>query len=35
MKTKIFGEHDEATIAQINRCVEAGGAARSPVRGRT
>jgi tRNA-splicing ligase RtcB (3'-phosphate/5'-hydroxy nucleic acid ligase) len=25
MKTKIFGEHDEATIAQINRCVEAGG----------
>ena len=26
MKTKIFGEHDEATIAQIERCVEAGGA---------
>ncbi len=25
MKTKIFGEHDEATVAQINRCVEAGG----------
>ena len=25
MKTKIFGEHDEATIAQINRCVAAGG----------
>ncbi len=25
MKTKIFGEHDEATIAQIERCVEAGG----------
>ena len=26
MKTKIFGEHDEATIKQIERCVEAGGA---------
>jgi tRNA-splicing ligase RtcB (3'-phosphate/5'-hydroxy nucleic acid ligase) len=26
MKTKIFGEHDAATIAQIERCVEAGGA---------
>ncbi|HEX8898515.1 MAG TPA: RtcB family protein [Chthoniobacterales bacterium] len=25
MTTKIFGEHDEATIAQIERCVEAGG----------
>src|SRR2546421_10754144 len=25
MKTKIFGEHDEATISQIERCVEAGG----------
>jgi tRNA-splicing ligase RtcB len=25
MKTKIFGEHDEATILQIERCVEAGG----------
>ena len=25
MKTKIFGEHDEATIAQIERCVNAGG----------
>src|SRR6478735_12119905 len=25
MKTKIFGEPDEATIAQIERCVEAGG----------
>lgn len=25
MKTKIFGEHDEATIAQIDRCVAAGG----------
>jgi tRNA-splicing ligase RtcB len=25
MKIKIFGEHDEATIAQIERCVEAGG----------
>jgi tRNA-splicing ligase RtcB len=25
MKTKIFGQHDEATLAQINRCVEAGG----------
>lgn len=25
MKTKIFGEHDEATIAQIERCVEEGG----------
>jgi tRNA-splicing ligase RtcB len=25
MKTKIFGQHDEATIAQIERCVEAGG----------
>src|SRR5437660_9002747 len=23
--TKIFGEHDEATIAQIERCVAAGG----------
>ena len=25
MKIKIFGEHDAATIAQIERCVEAGG----------
>jgi tRNA-splicing ligase RtcB (3'-phosphate/5'-hydroxy nucleic acid ligase) len=25
MTTKIFGQHDEATIAQIQRCVEAGG----------
>jgi tRNA-splicing ligase RtcB len=25
MKTKIFGEHDEATLAQIARCVAAGG----------
>src|SRR5438874_11798842 len=25
MKTKSFGDHDEATIAQIERCVEAGG----------
>jgi tRNA-splicing ligase RtcB len=25
MKTKIFGEHDEATVAQIERCVAAGG----------
>jgi tRNA-splicing ligase RtcB len=25
MKTKIFGEHDEATLAQIERCVAAGG----------
>jgi tRNA-splicing ligase RtcB (3'-phosphate/5'-hydroxy nucleic acid ligase) len=25
MKTKIFGEHDAATIAQIERCLEAGG----------
>lgn len=25
MKTKIFGEHDEGTIAQISRCAEAGG----------
>ena len=25
MKTKIFGKHDAATIAQIERCVEAGG----------
>src|SRR6478672_10771243 len=25
MKTKIFGEHDEATIAQIERCVKEGG----------
>ena len=25
MKTKIFGEHDEATIAQMDRCVAAGG----------
>ena len=24
-KTKIFGQHDEATIQQINRCVAAGG----------
>jgi tRNA-splicing ligase RtcB len=26
MKTKIFGEHDEATVTQIERCVNAGGA---------
>src|SRR3954468_23760428 len=25
MKTKVFGEHDDATIAQIERCVAAGG----------
>src|SRR4051794_21205943 len=25
MKTKIFGQHDEATLAQIERCVESGG----------
>jgi tRNA-splicing ligase RtcB len=25
MKTKIFGQHDAATIAQIERCVAAGG----------
>jgi len=25
MKTKVFGEHDEATIAQMERCVAAGG----------
>src|SRR3954464_14318245 len=25
MTTKIFGTHDEATIAQIERCVQAGG----------
>src|SRR5438105_10584509 len=25
MNTKIFGQHDEATIAQIERCVAAGG----------
>src|SRR3954463_600941 len=25
MTTKIFGTHDEATIAQIHRCVAAGG----------
>jgi tRNA-splicing ligase RtcB (3'-phosphate/5'-hydroxy nucleic acid ligase) len=25
MQTKIFGEHDPATIAQINRCVAVGG----------
>jgi tRNA-splicing ligase RtcB len=25
MSTKIFGSHDEATIAQMNRCVAAGG----------
>lgn len=25
MKTKIFGKHDEATVAQIERCVAAGG----------
>jgi tRNA-splicing ligase RtcB len=24
-KTKIFGEHDEATLKQIETCVEAGG----------
>jgi tRNA-splicing ligase RtcB len=26
MTTKIFGQHDEATVAQIKRCAEAGGA---------
>jgi tRNA-splicing ligase RtcB len=26
MKTKIFGDHDEATVAQIEQCVNAGGA---------
>ncbi|HWB60538.1 MAG TPA: RtcB family protein [Chthoniobacteraceae bacterium] len=26
MSTKIFGDHDEATIAQIDRCVASGGA---------
>lgn len=26
MSTKIFGEHDDATIAQIHRCVAVGGA---------
>ena len=25
MKTRIFGDHDEATLAQIERCVAAGG----------
>src|SRR6267142_6459481 len=25
MKTKIFGQHDEATIKQIETCVGAGG----------
>src|SRR5437660_5961263 len=25
MNTRIFGTHDAATIAQINRCVETGG----------
>src|SRR4051794_10136106 len=25
MQPKIFGEHDEATISQITRCLEAGG----------
>jgi tRNA-splicing ligase RtcB len=25
MKTKIFGQHDDATVAQIERCVAAGG----------
>ncbi|MDP9005136.1 MAG: RtcB family protein, partial [Verrucomicrobiota bacterium] len=25
MRTKIFGQHDAATIAQIDRCVAAGG----------
>jgi tRNA-splicing ligase RtcB len=25
MKKNIFGEHDEATIAQIERCIAAGG----------
>src|SRR5467141_1969096 len=25
MKAKVFGHHDEATIAQIERCAEAGG----------
>src|SRR5438094_1968245 len=24
-KTKVFGQHDEATIKQIERCVAAGG----------
>src|SRR5881628_3391309 len=24
-KTKIFGQHDEATIQQIERCIAAGG----------
>ena len=24
-KTKIFGQHDEATLKQIERCVAAGG----------
>src|SRR5580658_9886472 len=26
MSTKIFGTHDESTIAQIHRCVAVGGA---------
>src|SRR6184192_2688846 len=25
MKTKVFGQHDEATLRQIETCVEAGG----------
>src|SRR5438477_13116151 len=25
MKAKVFGHHDEATLRQIERCIEAGG----------
>src|SRR5438046_8648843 len=25
MKTKVFGQHDEATLRQIETCIEAGG----------
>ena len=25
MKAKMFGEHDEATVKQIETCIEAGG----------
>jgi tRNA-splicing ligase RtcB len=26
MSVRIFGQHDEATVAQINRCLAVGGA---------
>src|SRR5687768_7381212 len=28
MNTRIFGEHDEKTIQQLNRCMQAGSAAK-------